>query len=346
MRIAGKGEVELTLGGEQKLLLRDVLYVPNLTQRLVSVSCLQADAISCFFFGNSNHNCCELRRENKLLTTIPRVGNLWILHANNYMCSPRAARAVTLQELHHKLGHADPKKLLSLLDTGQLEDFELLGGRKLDNCYGCLVGKQSRVSHPPRLEPKATSPLELIHTDLMGPISPSSAGGSKYILTIIDDFTHYASVFLLRNKTQVASTWRIWWKQAEKQTGCLVKRIRCDKGTKFKNQTMDSMVKEMGVKWEFTNTDTPQQNGVAERDNRTLLNTVRAMMSSAHCAMKWWGEAGRTANFLRNRVPHSSLPAGVTPLSRWNGQKTLPSKLHIFGCKAYVMNLKKNMTKQ
>ena len=80
LRIAGKGEVELTLGGEQKLLLRDVLYVPNLTQRLVSVSCLQADAISCLFFGNTNYTCCEIRKDNLLLATIPKTGNLWILH--------------------------------------------------------------------------------------------------------------------------------------------------------------------------------------------------------------------------------------------------------------------------
>ena len=345
LKIAGKGEVELKLSEGQTLLLRNVLYVPSLTQRLVSVSCLQADAISCLFFGNTNYTCCEIRKYNLLLATIPKTGNLWILHGSEAPYIPRASRAVTLQELHHKLGHPDHKKLLSMLDTGQLGEVELLGGRSVDNCYGCLVGKQARVSHPLKSNPITSAPLELIHTDLMGPITPASAGGAAYILTIIDDFTHFASAFLLRNKTQVAETWRGWWKQAEKQSGFLVKRIRCDKGTEFKNQKMDALVKEMGVKWEFTNTDTPQQNGVAERYNRTLISTVRAMMSSANCALKWWGEAVKTANYLRNRVPHAALPEGETPYYKWSGRLINPTRLHIFGCKAYVMNLKKNMTK-
>jgi hypothetical protein len=177
------------------------------------------------------------------VATIPKEGKLWVIRGNGSQSySSRAARAVTLQELHHKLGHANEKKLLDLIDSGMLGDVELQGGRHLDNCYGCLVGKQTRVPHPAVTLPKSASPLELVHTDLMGPITPASAGGAVYILTIIDDFTRFASAILLRKKTQVAEAWRTWWKRAEKQTGFYVKRIRCDKGTEFKNKVMDSLV--------------------------------------------------------------------------------------------------------
>ena len=265
MAVAGKGEVVLKLGGENRIVMRDVLFVPGLSQRLISVSRLQNDSVSCLFIGNSKYSCCELRRGNTLLTTVPREGHLWVLNGSSDVPTPGLAKAnvaVTLVELHHKFGHASEQKLLALLDNACLPMVTLQGPRTLDNCYGCLVGKQCRTSHPSIVSSGTTHPLELVHTDLMGPISPATSGGAMYILTILCDYTRYAEVILLKHKSDVAAAWRNWWKRAEKQSGHQIKGIRCDKGTEFKNKTMDALVKEMGVQWQFTNTDTPHHASV------------------------------------------------------------------------------------
>ena len=116
LEIRGSGEVVLELEGGKSLTLKSLLYVPTLQQRLVSVSCLQSDAISCLFFGNSLYNCCEIRNGNELIATIPKQGKLWVLNGKQEQANlheHRAAPAISLQELHHKLGHASTKKLLA-----------------------------------------------------------------------------------------------------------------------------------------------------------------------------------------------------------------------------------------
>jgi hypothetical protein len=118
--------------------------------------------------------------------------------------------------LHHRLGHASKQKLLELLNNGSLEGVHLVGPRHLDNCYGCAVGKQARMPHPPRPGPQSTRTLELVHTDLMGPFQVRSNGGSYYVLTIIDDHTRYATTLMLNDKTKVYEAWKEWWAHAER----------------------------------------------------------------------------------------------------------------------------------
>jgi transposase InsO family protein len=120
--------------------------------------------------------------------------------------------------------------------------------------------------------------LELLHMDLFGPIAYISIGGSKYCLVIVDDYSRFTWVFFLQEKSQTQETLKRFLRQAQNEFGLMMKKIRSDNGTKFRNSQIESFLEEEGIKHEFSSPYTPQQNGVVERKNRTLLDMARTML--------------------------------------------------------------------
>jgi transposase InsO family protein len=115
-------------------------------------------------------------------------------------------------------------------------------------------------------------PLELLHMDLFGPIAYISIGGSKYCLVIVDDFSRFTWVFFLQEKSQTQGTLKGFLRRAQNEFGLIIKKIRSDNGTEFKNSQIEGFLEDEGIKHEFSSPYTPQQNGVVERKNRTLLD--------------------------------------------------------------------------
>jgi hypothetical protein len=111
--------------------------------------------------------------------------------------------AMTMTKLHHKLGHASPQKILHMISNGQLKGVTLLGPKIVDHCYGCTMGKQHRHNLTLDEDKPATQKLDLIHMDVMGPFKRTTRQGHKYVLTIIDDCSRYARLFLLEGKQSV-----------------------------------------------------------------------------------------------------------------------------------------------
>ena len=121
-------------------------------------------------------------------------------------------------------------------------------------------------------------PLELLHMDLFGPIAYISIGGSKYCLVIMDDYSCFTWVFFLQDISQTQETLKGFLRQAQNEFGLRIKKIRSDNGTEFKNSQIEGFLEEEGIKHEFSSPYTPQQNGVVERKNRTLLDMARTML--------------------------------------------------------------------
>jgi transposase InsO family protein len=120
--------------------------------------------------------------------------------------------------------------------------------------------------------------LEMLHMDLFGPITYISIGGNKYGLIIVDDYSYFTWVFFLQDKSETQDVLKKFLRRAQNEFDAMVKKIRSDNGTKFKNTQVEDFLDEEGIKHEFSDPYTPQQNGVAERKNRTLIEMVRTML--------------------------------------------------------------------
>ena len=201
-------------------------------------------------------------------------------------------------------------------------------------CEPCLEGKQTRQpSHKPAT--RASEPLELIHSDLCGPIDPTSYGGTNYYVLFTDDFTRMSHIYPLKRKTsaEVLEKFGEYRPEVEKQTGKSIKRLRTDGGGEYE-KWMGAHLKGSGIIHETTAPYSPDQNGVAERANRTIMERVKAIIAESKLDKRLWMEIADTVVYLKNRSPTSAV--ATTPYELWHGTKPNLSHLRIIGSTAYV----------
>ena len=153
-------------------------------------------------------------------------------------------------------------------------------------------------------------------------------------MTFIDDCTHYVWIYVLKNKHEVFRTFTEWKSLVEKSSGHKIKVFRTDNGGEYTSTEFESLLRKEGIKHEYTIPKTPQQNGVSERMNRTLVEAVRSMLADSRLPHKFWAEALSTATYLVNRSPTKALD-GKTPFEAWNGKKPNVNHLRVFGCAAF-----------
>lgn len=160
--------------------------------------------------------------------------------------------------------------------------------------------------------------LVLIHTDLCGPMSISSLSGARYYVEFIDDYSHWCVVRFLRSKAEVFDATVNFLNMVENQKGVRVKMLQSDNGSEYLSHEFDEFRKKKGITRRLTVPYNPEQNGKAERMNRTLLDTTRCLLFQADLPQKFWAEAVNTANYVCNRLPSNSLNR-KTPYELWNG---------------------------
>ena len=202
-------------------------------------------------------------------------------------------------------------------------------------CEPCVKGKTHRLPFQSSPTKRADHPLELIHSDVCGKIGAKSLGGGEYFVTFIDDHTRYAWVYILQHKSEVFQRFQEWKALVEKSSGRKIKIFRSDNGGEYTSSEFASYLTKEGIKHELTIPHTPQQNGVAERLNRTLIESVRTMLADSKLPHRFWAEALATSVYLRNRSPTKAVEA-MTPYEAWSGTKPDVSFLRVFGCSAYA----------
>jgi hypothetical protein len=202
-------------------------------------------------------------------------------------------------------------------------------------CEGCLVGKQHRESFPKESMSRAKQPLELIHSDICGPIEPASLGENRYFLLFIDDYSRKTWVYFLKQKSEALSTFKRFKVLVEKQSEFKIKSMRSDRGGEFTSKEFKKFCDKNGIRRPLTIPYSPQQNGIVERKNRTILNMARSMLKSKNLPKEFWAEAVDCAVYLSNRCPSRSV-GNKTPQEAWSGYKPSVSHLKIFGSIAHV----------
>jgi hypothetical protein len=203
-------------------------------------------------------------------------------------------------------------------------------------CSACQAGKQVGAHHPHKNIMTSDTSLELLHMDLFDPIAYISIDGSKYCLVIMDDYSRFTWVFFLREKSQTQEILKKFLRQAQNEFGLRIKKIRSDNGTEFKNSQIEGFLEEEGIKHEFSSPYTPQQNGVVERKNRTILDMARTMLDEYKTPDRFWVEVINTACYSINQLYlHRILKK--TSYELLTNKKPNVSYFRVFGSKCFIL---------
>ncbi|GJR50866.1 retrovirus-related pol polyprotein from transposon TNT 1-94 [Tanacetum coccineum] len=229
-------------------------------------------------------NTCYVRNlEGYDLLTGGRDSNLYTISisdmtASSPVCLMSKATSIKSWLWHRRLSHLNFGTINDLIRLDLVDGLPKFKYGKEHLCFACERGKSKKASHPPKLVPSDHSKLELLHMDLCGPIRVASINGKRYILVIVDDYSRYTWVYFVRLKDETTEIIKKFIAKAQLNYKAKVYKIRTDNGTEFKKTTLKAHYEKLGIMQQFSISHTPQQNGVVERRNRTLVKAARTML--------------------------------------------------------------------
>ena len=332
------GTCYLTLNSGFVLELQKTFYVPSFSRNLISVSRLVpfgysfhfsetsfsliyksecvgngilSDGLYCIFLQNDTaHNSLHVQTGIKRCVVKEDSSTLW----------------------HRRLGHISIDRIKRLVNDGVLSTLDFTD---FETCVDCIKGKQTNKSK--RGATRSSTILEIIHTDICS--LDMDSHGQKYFISFIDDFSRYMYLYILHNKNEALDAFKVFKAEVEKQYGKQIKIVRSDRGGEYYGRYLEDgqspgpfakFLQEHGIVAQYTMPGSPDQNGVAERRNRTLLDMVRSMLSSSKLPKFLWTEALKTAVYILNRVPTKAVPK--TPFELLKGWKSSLRHMRVWGC--------------
>ncbi|GJY79782.1 retrovirus-related pol polyprotein from transposon TNT 1-94 [Tanacetum coccineum] len=316
-----------------------VYYVEGLGHNLFSVGQFCDGDLEVAFRSNT---CYVRNLEGDDLLTGGRDSNLYTISisdmaASSPVCLMSKATSTKSWLWHRRLSHLNFGTINDLTRLDLVDGLPKFKYGKDHLCSACERGKSKKASHPPKLVPSDHSKLELLHMDLCGPMRVASINGKRYILVIVDDYSRYTWVYFLRSKDETPEIIKKFIAQAQLNYKAKVCKIRTDNGTEFKNTTLKAHYEKLGIMQQFSIARTPQQNGVVERRNRTLVEVARTMLIFSRLPEFLWAEAVATACFTQNRsIIHTRY--NKTPYELLRGRKPNIAYFHVFGSLCYPTN--------
>ncbi|GJX38459.1 putative ribonuclease H-like domain-containing protein [Tanacetum coccineum] len=340
-KITGKGTLKTG-----KLDFEDVYFVKELQFNLFSVSQMFDKKNNVLF---TDTGCFvlspdfKLADESQVLLKVPRKNNMYSVDMKNIIPKESLTCLVakaTLDESiiwHWRLGHVNFKTINKLIKENLVRGLPSKRFENDQNCVACLKGKQHKVSCKSEIQNSITQPLFMLLMDLFGLTFMSSLMNKKYCLVVTDDYSRFTWVFFLASKDETSGILKSFIIEIENLVDKKVKIIIRDNGTKFKNRVISDFCEKKGIKREFSVARTPQQNGIAERRNRTLIKVARTMLADSKLPTTFWVEAVNTACYVQNRVlvvkPHNK-----TPYKLFRGRTPALSFMRPFGCHVTILN--------
>lgn len=341
MSVNGKGRLRLEINGRVQY-ITDVYYVPGLKNNLLSVGQLQEKGLRIIIENGG----CEVwhKQERKLImhSTMSKNRMFIILAAVRKAKEVEKEQCLQVMEKtnelwHRRYGHLNNKGLRCLAEKELVVGIPKLS-QEIEEviCDICMRGKQNREIIPKKSEWKSSRRLQLVHTDICGPITPISESGKRYIINFIDDYSRKCWTYFLTEKSEAFKTFKEFKAAAERETGHLLAYLRSDRGGEYNSREFDEYCRDSGIKRQLTAAYTPQQNGVAERKNRTVMNMTRCMMLEMNVPRRFWPEAVQYAVYILNRSPSKALE-DITPEEKWSNHKPSVEHLKVFGSVAYAL---------
>ncbi|GJW76347.1 retrovirus-related pol polyprotein from transposon TNT 1-94 [Tanacetum coccineum] len=263
--------------------------------------------------------------------------------SSTYMSLSKASKTKSWL-CHRRLSHLNFGAINHLARHGLVRGLPKLKFEKDHLCYACAMGKSKKKPHKPKSEDTNQEKLYLLHMDLCGPMRVASVNGKKYILIIVDDYSRFTWVKCLWSKDEAPDFIIKFLKMIQVWLKVPVRQIRTDNGTEFVNQTLREYYEKVGISDETFVARSPQQNGVVERRNRTLIEVARIMLIYAKAPLFLWAEAVATACYTQNRSI-IRLHHGKTPYELLHDKLPDLSFLYLFGSLCYPINDSENLGK-
>jgi hypothetical protein len=273
--------------------LTDVRYIPNMSKNLISLSTLHAKR----YKYSGGDRVLKVSKDSLIVMKGKlKSPNLYLLRGTIItgdvaVIFNSSSNSDTTNLWHMRLGHMSEQGLHELSKRGLLDEHSI---SKLKFCEHCVFGKHKRMS-----------------------FNTSTLGGSRYMLTIIDDYSRKVWSYFLKHKSNAFSAFKEWKVMIENQTEKKVKKLCTDNGLEFCSNEFNAYCKSQGIVRHYTIPYTPQQNGVAEHMNRTIISKTRCMLSNLSLNRHFWAEAASTACYLINRS-HGIRLDKKTPIEIWS----------------------------
>nr|GFA26233.1 hypothetical protein [Tanacetum cinerariifolium] len=261
------------------------------------------------FHGESSLSSLNDDVQQSTKEVIPPQTNTQSISINMIPNGDEATKAYSSQSWlwHQRLSHLNFATINNLVKNNLVQGLPKMKFEKDHLCSACEQGKIHRKHHKSKTDFALNKPLYLLQMDLCGPMHVESINEKRYVLVVVDDYLRY--------------TWR----------------VRTDNGTEFKNKTLAKFFDEVVVTQQFSAARTPQQNGIVERRNRTLVEATRTMLTFANLPLFLWAEAIATTCFTQNRsIIHKRFDK--TPYELMNKRKPNIKFFHVFGCRCYLLN--------
>ncbi|GKC83145.1 putative ribonuclease H-like domain-containing protein [Tanacetum coccineum] len=282
--------------------------------------------------------------ENQILLKVPRQNNMYSFDmktpglTKDYACLIAKATSDESKLWHRRLGHINFKHLNKLVKGNLVRGLPSKVFRNDHTCVACQKGKQHKASCKAKLERTITVPLHTLHMDLFGPTSVKSINHVSYCLVITDDCTRFSCVFFLATKDETSGILKNFIRQIENQLNHKVKIIRSDNGTDFKNRYMLEFCRTKNKTRCYAMLETPQQNGVAERMNRTLIEAARTMLADSLLPTTFWAEAVSNVCYIFMSGIGLTNLQNKTPYELLFGHKPSISYIRPFGCHVTILD--------
>lgn len=393
--IKGKGTVKLFFG-HVEILLRNVMYTPELRRNLLSGPCIDQKGAKFVgykgkidIFRKNGNLLCSAKLYNGLYYIFPdkclnlnnandyynqsngvnnvnEMHNLNVSNNVNEMCNLNVSNNVNLNlksslksknkkpvksvkfvneslaDWHAKLAHINVDAIVKTSKNKCVHGLPELKGAVRD-CRPCKETKFKRVTFKPINRIFTQKPLELLHTDLCGPLPTTSIHGHRYFMTIIDDFSRKVFCFPLKSKAEALETFIKFQKRAERFLDCKIKNVRSDNGLEYVNEEFKKYCENLGINHQLTNVYTPEQNGVAERNNYTAVDGIKVLLRDSGLSTGFWSEALLHFVYSWNRVCHKGQTK--TPFELYGGKQPSVKHMKPFGIQAYI-GVPKNLRKK
>ncbi|CAL9007315.1 unnamed protein product [Prunus brigantina] len=311
LRVMGKGDIRIEVNGV-KYCITEVFYVPKLKSNLISLGQLQEKGIVILIQKNS----CQIHHPDKgLIIQADMTSNRMFLLKTESAAEKQMCFKSTIEEdtwlWHFRFGHLNFNGLKALQQKNMVKGLPPLQVPSRV-CEGCMVGKQHHEPFPKESNWRATRILELVHSDICGPINPISNSNKRYFITFTDDFSRKTWIYFLTEKFEALVVFKKFKASVEKETGVFIRALRTDRGGEFTSNDFVHFCEKNGIHRQLTAAYSPQQNGVAERKNHTIMNMVRSMLARMKVPKKYWPEAVNWSSHILNRCPTHDVKS-VTP---------------------------------
>lgn len=331
------GDVELISKVGDKhvpIILKNVLCIPSLRINLLSLSTIEKAGFKIVCVNGK----IIIEKGEQVYVEGKRCNNLYKI-IFQLRTKVLAGIAITKDSeiWHRRYGHLNYDSLFNIkrFELANGFDFKNVVSANNEICEVCVKSKQKCFPYRSKSS-RSGRVLELIHTDVCGPLTPMSYNKKRYFVTFVDDYSRFVMVYVIKSKDEV---FKCFMDYEAKVTSLFcnmkISKIKCDNGGEYRSKELIDFCSRKGIQILYVPPYTPQLNGVAERMNQTLMNMARSMIMQANMDKVFWEDAILTSAYITNRTP-SSLVRNKTPYELWLGRKPNVSNMRVFGCVGYV----------